>query len=285
MSLSASLSAVGASASTIVRPGQTVAYAINGGFVGTIIGELLVKGTGGPTVPLVNALGTTVSVTAPAGGFYKNESKKNQNLRFSCSAYTSGTAVCTVIDGPIGDDAAFDSRYVGLPSGAQVMAIERGSVVANRHQTTLLFANLPLTLADATVGAGVKAYTFPEGRINVQGAVGSIFQITTSVLASTLNASVTCNWGMGTTTQASATLATTEQDILPSTALTASATINVAGAASNAKLAAAAQFDGTTTAKDVYLNVAIATATDIDGDATVLITGFATITWDFLGDY
>lgn len=173
----------------------------------------------------------------------------------------------------------------GATSGATNVATEQMGAV---HQTLITLNATPLTLVDANVGGGTKIYTFPEGRILLLGAVGSMAFTTTSVLASTLNAGVTINWGLGsvlTTTQASGTLATTEQDMLPTTNATASATINVAGAASNGKLAASAQFDGTATATAVNLNVGVATATDIDGDATVTVAGTVVLTWIHLGDY
>lgn len=153
------------------------------------------------------------------------------------------------------------------------------------HQTVFTFAAVPLTIADATVGVGSKIYDFPEGRIYIVGATGTMAFTTTSVLASTLNASVSCRWGVGTTTQVNATLATTEQDILPVTTFTSSATINVANTATTAALASPAVFDGTGTAKDAFFNISVPTATDIDADATVTCTGNVIISWIFLGDY
>ncbi len=173
----------------------------------------------------------------------------------------------------------------GTKNGATVSVAEQSGVV---HQTVVSLVNTPMTIVDANVGGGVKIYTFPEGRIMVLGAVGTVAFTTTSTLSSTLNTGVTVNWGLGsviTTTQNSGTLATTQQDIIPTTAATASATISVAGAASNGALAAAAQFDGTTTPVAVNLNVGVATATDIDGDATVLVNGTMVISWINLGDY
>lgn len=173
----------------------------------------------------------------------------------------------------------------GATNGATNVATEQMGAV---HQTLITLNATPITIVDANVGGGTKIYTFPEGRILLLGAVGSMAFTTTSVLASTLNAGVTINWGLGsvlTTTQASGTLATTEQDMLPTTNATASATINVAGAVSNGKLASGLQFDGTATATAVNLNVGVATATDIDGDATVTVAGTVVLTWIHLGDY
>lgn len=179
----------------------------------------------------------------------------------------------------------YTTANVGAKNGSTVSVVELGTLNGYLHKTDFTFTALPLTLADVTVGAGVKIYDFPEGTIHIIGAYGSVAETTTSALASTLNAGVTYNWGIGTTTQANGTLATTEQDILPTTNGTASATINVAGPASvGARVAAGAYFDGTATAKDAYFNVGIATATDIDGDATVTFTGTASIIWGFYGD-
>jgi hypothetical protein len=152
------------------------------------------------------------------------------------------------------------------------------------HQSTFTLASMPLTLADATVGAGVKLYDFPTGVVVVSAAIGKVAETTTSVLASTLNTGVTYNWGVGTTTQANGTLATTEQDIIPTTNGTASATINVAGANSTGiRIVAPAVFNGNSSAKSLYFNVGVAGATDIDGDATTTWSGTIVVTWHFGG--
>jgi len=190
-------------------------------------------------------------------------------------------------DGSVGlwaDEVAFSALNVGTKNGSTVTVVEKG-VGGFLHETTFTLTNLPLTLADATQGAGVKIYDFPEGAITILGASGSVTETTTSVLASTLNASVTYNWGVGTTTQANGTLATTEQDIIPTSNGTSSATINVAGAASKGvRTAAPAIFDGTATAKSAFFNVGIALGTDIDADATTLWNGTIKILWSFNGD-
>lgn len=148
------------------------------------------------------------------------------------------------------------------------------------RKTTFTLVAVPLTLADATVGAGVKLYDFPKGATLILTASGAVAEITTSVLASTLNTGVTYNWGVGTATQANGTLATTEQDIIPTTNGTAGATINVTGAASKGtRTAAPANFDGHATAKSAFFNVGVAGATDIDGDATTTWTGSIEIVW------
>lgn len=184
-----------------------------------------------------------------------------------------------------GSVSAPASANIGLKAGGStVTAVEYGD--AFLHQTVITLTALPLTLIDATVGAGVKIYDFPEGAITILGALGSVAETTTAAdLTTTLNTGVTYNWGVGTTTQANGTLATTEQDIIPTTNGTASATTGVAGAASaGVRTAAPACFNGTVTAKDAFFNVGIALNTDIDGNTTTTWTGTITILWAFAGD-
>ncbi|HEX6826906.1 MAG TPA: hypothetical protein VF077_11375, partial [Nitrospiraceae bacterium] len=140
--------------------------------------------------------------------------------------------------------------------------------------------NLPMTVRDTQQGNGVKIYTFPAGKLIRLGASAEGVQIiTTSDPTTTLNASVTGQFGVGTTTQANATLATTEQDIVQVTGFTASATQNAVPAAVRAYGAANLTVLDMTSVRDIFFNVAVATATDIDADATVLINGVITINW------
>ena len=182
------------------------------------------------------------------------------------------------------DEVRASALNVGAKNGATVSVAEYG-FGGFLHQTVFTLTALPLTLADATVGAGVKIYDFPLGAITILGATGSVAETTTSAIASTLNSGVTYNWGVGTVTQANGVLATTEQDIIPTSNGTSSTTINVAAAASpGIRVAAPANFNGTSTAIDAYFNVGIATATDIDADATTEWTGTLSVIWLFSPD-
>lgn len=152
-------------------------------------------------------------------------------------------------------------------------------------QTTLRLDNVAQTVVNGVEYQATKIFDFPAGRVLVLGVTATLQQKTTSALASTLNASSTGAIGLGTEAATATTLATTMVDLLPSTAFTSSATINVAGTAVSAALAASAHFDGTTTAKDVYLNTAYATTGNVVGDATQTISGTVVLTWINLGDY
>lgn len=159
------------------------------------------------------------------------------------------------------------------------------------HKTIIKLTAFPITLSDLHVGGGAKIFTFPEGRIMIYGATAkNVVPTTTSIIASTLNASKTLSAGIGTVqtaTQDSGTLVTTQQDIVNAFAPVSSATINVAGTGANGKDDGTPQgFDGTATAIALFLNFGVPTATDIDGDATITVNADEiTIWWSLIADY
>lgn len=178
-----------------------------------------------------------------------------------------------------------DSRLpvVNVPAtGSIVMKTEQFGPL---YQTVLYLTDVPQAVVNGTEHQSTLLMTFPEGRLHVLGVTATLQQKTTSALASTLNASVTGAVALGTVTTSSTTLSGTMVDLLPSTAFTSSATINVGGTAVSAALAAGAAFDGTSSAKVMRLNSAYATTTDVDGDATQTWSGTITCTWFWLGDY
>lgn len=180
-------------------------------------------------------------------------------------------------------DGINTEAYVGTRaavSGLTVKHVAFGAFV----QTTLTLDNVAQAVVNGTEYQGTKLFTFPETRMWVPLVVATLQQKTTSALASTLNAGSTGAIGLGTATASATTLATTMVDLLPSTAFASSATVNVAGTAVTAVLAAAAFFDGTATAKSMFLNTAYATTTDVDADATQTISGSIVITWLNGGD-
>jgi len=178
-----------------------------------------------------------------------------------------------------------------LDKAGEAVAPATGSIVTKHVQfgpfcqTTLTLNNVPQAVVNGTEYQGTKIYDFPQGRLLVMGVTATLQQKTTSAIASTLNSGSTGAISLGTATASNVSLTGTMVDLLPSTAFTSSTTINVAGTAVSAALAASAQFDGTSTAKDVYLNTAYATTTDVDADATQTISGTIVITWCQLGDY
>ena len=166
-------------------------------------------------------------------------------------------------------------------TGLSVLHKQTGALI----QTVFTLSNVAQSVVNGTEYQGTKLYDFPQGRILALGVTATLQQKTTSALATTLNASSTGAVSLGTATASATTLATTMVDLLPSTAFTSSATVNVAGTSVSAPLAASAQFDGTTTATAIYLNSAFATTADVDGNATMTWSGTITVTWMSLGDY
>jgi hypothetical protein len=186
-------------------------------------------------------------------------------------------------------DVDLDATVIALgfvPDAAKpyVSVVEKGDPSGIIHQTILTVAALPQAIADASSWMGTEIYDFPAGRLSVLGCTASLAPTTTSTIASTIKSGVAGAVALGTAATDSIALAGTEVDLLPSTATVNSTVINVAAAAVTAALAAAAQFDGTSTAKKMYLNSSVAAA-DIDGNGTLTWSGTITITWINLGDF
>jgi hypothetical protein len=186
-------------------------------------------------------------------------------------------------DTPTTTAAGVGSVPATLAQSGQVVATEYGNGVV--HQTVLTLAALAQTVVNGTEYQGTKIYSFPEGRILVLGVTASLAPTTTSTIATTLNSGVTGAVAVGTAAASNVSLTSTMVDLLPSTAFVTSTVINEPAAAVGAALAASAHFDGHSSHKDVYLNSAFATTTDVDADATMTWAGNITITWAFLGDY
>lgn len=182
-----------------------------------------------------------------------------------------------------------DSNSLATVYGAAVQPATSGTVTVEHVafgpfvQTTIRLDNVAQAVVNGTEHQGTKIFSFPQSRMYVVGATATLQQKTTSAILTTLN-QATGAIGVGTATSSATTLSGTMQDIIPTTAFTSSATINVAGTAVNAVLASPAVFDGTGTAKDLYLNTAYATTTDVDADATQTISGVIRVTWFDLGD-
>ena len=194
------------------------------------------------------------------------------------SLTAAGIAALTAPAGNITPDAM---GIVGTV-GTSVTAVEYGTD-GLVHRTVLTLTALAQTITNTTAEyAGSLIYTFPQGRILVLGALASVAQTTTTTIATSISAGATGAMGLGSAIATATSLTSTMVNMMPSTAYTSSATINVAAAVANGALAASAQIDGTTTPVPVYFNTAIATGS-IDGGQT--FTGTVTLSWINLGDY
>lgn len=177
---------------------------------------------------------------------------------------------------------AITADVAGAKNGATVSAVDS---VGNVHRTTLTLTDTPITVTDALAYAGLKVYDFPEGRILLLGCTASLAFAVTSVRADTINDSAAMDWALGSATASATTLATTMVDMLPKIDKTLDGVDDAYTTASTGALAAAAQFDGTTSPIDMFLNVSFPTGTDIDADGTMTVSGAITFAWVQLGDY
>lgn len=199
----------------------------------------------------------------------------------STETLTNKTLTSPVISAPSITGVPTTTVGIGAKNGATVSAVENGEGIV--HKTLLTLASTPVTVANVTGASfgGVKIYDFPEGRILILGTTANLsFNWHSTGISETGTGSVS----LGTTITADATLATTEVNLLPSSAMTNPFVAGV-GTATGA-LAASAQIDGTATAIDADLNIIIADAAVADGDSSiVLVSGTVTMHWINLGDY
>ena len=200
----------------------------------------------------------------------------------SAGVWSLTSAGSALVNSNLATDIATTANAVGVKNGATVSVVEYG-VGEPVHQTVLTLAALPQAIVDTTAEyRGTLIYTFPECRILLLGATARIAQTTTTTIATSIAAGSTGAFALGSAAASAITLTGTMADMLPSTAYTSSTVINTQAAFFAGALAASAQFDGTTTARPVFFNTAIATGT-IDGAQT--INGTITLTWINLGDY
>ena len=154
--------------------------------------------------------------------------------------------------------------------------------VGHQNQSVFTFNNAALTIPTATKYAGLLLFTMPKGLISFQGSVVTLTETTISAIASTLTSSAGV-FSVGSAAASSTTLSSTMANFLGSTAITPSATINVAGTTASAGLGTPASVDGTSTAIPIYLNMAFASMST--ADASILLNGKVTVTWNWLGAY
>ena len=185
-------------------------------------------------------------------------------------------------------DASGEIDTIGF-SGKPTTSSGVGAIVADKatvveygeglvHQTVLtltLTGDDDLDLADGDHGTGIKIYDFPAGRILVLGV---------TIDGSVAYTGTTGNFYLAAGTVVGADdndLTSTEADLIPKTTIDGSAE---SPEDFKATLVASAHFDGTTTAKDLYINVACPNASN-DDVQTYAVTGTLTVTWINLGDY
>lgn len=177
--------------------------------------------------------------------------------------------------------AAAREAGIAVPK-AGLSAVTTGQ--GGSFRTVFTFNNMKVTVTDALAYASQKIFDFTDGKIRIKGGTASLTFGVDTARASTINDSASLTWGVGTAPASSITLATTMQNVVAVTTRTLTGAVAAPSPASTADVVAAATFDGTTTAVDLYLNLAFATNTDIDADGILSINGTLTVLYENWGD-
>jgi hypothetical protein len=171
---------------------------------------------------------------------------------------------------------------VGAKNGTGVTVVENGNGAV--HKTVLTLAATSITMTDAGAAGShgsLKVYDFPAGPIQV---LGCSYNLTTLAGAGGISDTAALVGSLGSATVATdnATLVGTgEADLIAST--TGTLTGGAGALAKHGSLVATA-YDGTATAIDAYLNLAVPDAGSSAND-TIAVSGTITIHWVNLGDY
>ena len=205
--------------------------------------------------------------------------RKRLTSALSTKETYSAADVATFRLGSVPSAIAEDMPLSLVQTAGKIAAQHTGGFI---RQTLLTLAAAQVSVVGATgVGfGGTQIYDFPKGRILVLGVVANLaFNFAgTSVLATS-----TVDYALGTAVAADANLTDATDIDLCELTTTGAATAGIT-AAKGGKLAASAQFNGTTTAKDMFLNLNIPDASMAETDI-VKVTGTILVTWVDLGDY
>jgi hypothetical protein len=152
------------------------------------------------------------------------------------------------------------------------------------YQLIFTFKAMAISVTDALAYASQKLFDFPQGRVYIKGGTATLAFAVTSARAGTINDNAAMDWSVGTAAASATALATTMVDIVAKQDHTLDGAVAAYTAAITANAEAAAFFDGTATAKDIYLNVSFPTGTDIDADGTLAVNGTITLNVEVMGD-
>lgn len=175
---------------------------------------------------------------------------------------------------------------VGVVAGSGITAVEYGD--GSYHRTVLTLTNAIVALTDeagVVAYGGRKVYDFPEGAILFLGATANL-AITKSSLG--VNADWDGDFGLGSVTASNDdSLASTEQDMIPSTPTPQADTGATTAKGASTSTESSKVFDGTTDALDAFINLLV---DDLDHDVTatpcnLILNGTITLSWANLGDF
>lgn len=193
-----------------------------------------------------------------------------------------------VLNNASGNLQVTDVASVGAKYGSTVTVQEYGTGIINKTVITCTATPVTITDESGTVqyGGTGKLYDFPAGLLVTFGAVidGAITLGTTGTITDTWAGGVALGTATATT---GATLTGTEADIMPEVDVAAATakvgTVDAVSVATALTESGARWFDGTGTAKDLYLNLVVDdSATHTSGTGT--FTGTVTVLWALIGD-
>jgi hypothetical protein len=180
--------------------------------------------------------------------------------------------------------AFFDGRPGAQGGAAAGAGVSVEASKAGYTKTVLRFENVAIPLADAAgvvAHGGLKVFDLPEGLVHIAAASADL-AVTKS--SAGVNADWDGDFGVGTVTASNnATLSSTEQNIIPTTA-----TPQAAAGATTAKgvSTGGVLLDGTAGAADVFLNFLVDdTDHNVAGTAcNLIVNGTLTLLWALAGD-
>lgn len=173
---------------------------------------------------------------------------------------------------------------VGAASAGAASVVETSNGII--HKTVITLEDFSVDTVDAdTAGAhGSRVlYTFPAGVIQVLGGTSdlTVLKVGASI---DVDAALVTSVGSTATVNDNATLTTVEADMIPSASTTLADSAGTSKGKSTAATMAAGVFDGTSSAVNARLNVAVAAADHGASAAAVEYSGTVTITWINHGD-
>lgn len=269
--------AVGVGSPILIKAGNDYTYSVLGTHNATVRIER--SDSGGASWDLIESVTTTATISPTT---VKNETGKDQLYRSNCTVYASGTATAVIKD--------TTEEVVGVGAVATATTTKAYEYTNVAKQTVLELNAFAISISDDSGVAqygGAKVYDLPEGMILIKGV-----QINGTLTAG-VTGTVIDNWdgdvALGTATATTgATLTGTEADIMQSVAVSAGASdklgvVDAVSVATALTESGARWFDGTATAKDVFLNFVI----DDDathGASTATFTGTIVFNWEVIGD-
>ena len=187
------------------------------------------------------------------------------------------------------DAIAANSAITGVNSGSGTSALSTVSIAnqdyGNMRRATITLASVPAIVTYLGGPAGnptnssgaIKIFDFPEGVMGIHGVVVDDLTTATNV---NMNATNEISYALGTVTAAGSILTTTEVDLAPTNGITQITNVY------DTVLAASVIFDGSATAKDMFLNFIVTDAPsgDFDQNTTNLVSGTVILHYSQLGD-